>query len=165
MPVRDTIWGRWSSVRNEMTRVPGWPVGAVLGVALGITGCAADTALFRADWTWWSGGKEPPPLSFAAAPAEGLVGRDGICAADSNQPPRGVGLGMTECSLIRLAGPAERVEIGANERGQRTAVITYQQGEHAGTYRFTSGLLVSVERAPEPPPRKPQPGLRGRQPS
>jgi hypothetical protein len=64
---------------------------------------------------------------------------------------------MTECDLVRLAGPAERVEIGANERGQRTAVITYPQGERAGVYRFLSGVLVSVERPPEPAkPQRPQ---------
>ena len=60
---------------------------------------------------------------------------------------------MTECELVRLPGPTDRIEIGANERGQRTAVITYPQGERAGVYRFTSGVLVSVERSPEPPKR------------
>jgi hypothetical protein len=113
--------------------------------------------MFRADWRWWSGGREPAPLSLAGAPAEGLVGPDGICAVLSDQPPRGLGLGMTECDLVRLAGPGDRVEIGANERGQRTAVITYTQGERAGIYRFTSGVLVSVERPPEPSkPQRPQ---------
>jgi hypothetical protein len=134
---------------------------------LALAGCSADTALFRADWTWWSGGKEPPPLSFAAAPAEAFVGPDGSCTGDPGQPAKGVGLGMTECDLVRLAGPTAKIEIGANERGQRTAVIIYPQGDHAGIYRFTSGLLVTVERAPEPPaPRRPQrPAPRNRQPS
>jgi hypothetical protein len=74
---------------------------------------------------------------------------------------------MTECDLVRLAGPADRIEIGANERGQRTAVMTYPQGERAGIYRFTSGVLVSVERPPEPPkPQRPQrPAPRTRPPS
>ena len=139
----------------------------MLGLALVIAGCSADTAMVRANWTWWSGGGEAAPLSAAAAPAEGLVGPDGVCSAGSDQPARGVGLGMTECDLVRVAGPADRVEIGANERGQRTAVITYPQGERAGIYRFVSGLLVSVERSPEQPkPQRPQrPAPRSRQPS
>jgi hypothetical protein len=145
------------SAHGEKMTAPGRQSGAALGLALALAGCSADTALFRADWSWWSGGKDSASLSFAGAPAEGLVASDGNCAADPNQPARGIGLGMTECDLIRLAGPTGKVEIGANERGQRTAVVTYPQGEHAGIYRFTSGLLVSVERAPEPPaPRKPQ---------
>ena len=146
---------------------PGLRVGPMLGLALVTAGCSADLAMFRADSSWWSGGREPAPLSGAAAPAGGLVGPDGVCSAGSDQPTRGVGLGMTECELVRLAGPADRVEISANERGQRTAVITYPQGERAGIYRFVSGLLVSVERSPEPPkPQRPQrPAPRSRQPS
>src|SRR5262245_23787697 len=108
--------------------------GGMLVLALMLAGCSADPAKSRTDWTWWSGGKEPPSLSAARAPAESLVGPDGVCAAAPDQPARGVGLGMRECDLVRLAGPAERIEIGANERGQRTVVITYPQGERAGIY-------------------------------
>ena len=139
--------------RGEATG-PGLWVGGTVGLALMLAGCSADTAMFRADWTWWSGGKEPTSLSTVSAPAESLVGPDGVCAAAPDQPSRGIGLGMRECELVRLAGPAERVEIGANERGQRTAILTYPQGERAGVYRFTSGVLVSIERSVEPP--KPQ---------
>ena len=64
----------------------------------------------------------------------------------------------TECQLVRMAGPTQEVAIGANERGERTAAITYPQGEHAGIYRFTAGLLTTIDRAPEParPQRRPQ---------
>ena len=143
---------------------PSLRAASALGLTLLLAGCAADTAMFRADWAWWSGGREAPSLSAAGAPAEGLVGPDGTCAARADQPGRGVGLGMTECELVRLAGPTDRIEIGTNERGQRTAVINYPQGERAGVYRFTSGVLVSVERSPEPPkrpgPQRPAPGNR-----
>ena len=140
---------------------------SALWLASLLAGCSADSAMFRADWAWWSGGREAPSLSAAGAPAEGLVGPDGTCAALADQPGRGVGLGMTECELVRLAGPTDRIEIAANERGQRTAVITYPQGERAGVYRFTAGVLVSVERSPEPPKRAgPQrPASRNRPPS
>jgi hypothetical protein len=103
---------------------------------------------------------------MTAAPLEQLAGPDGRCPEDPNQPVRGIGLGMTECDLIRQAGPANGIEVGTNEKGQRTAVITYPQGERAGIYRFTSGLLVTIERAPEAPAaQKPQRRTRGRQAS
>jgi hypothetical protein len=63
---------------------------------------------------------------------------------------------MTECELVRLAGPTERIEIGTNERGERSVVMTYAQGERAGIYRFNSGLLATVERLPEAQAPKPQ---------
>jgi hypothetical protein len=63
---------------------------------------------------------------------------------------------MSECQLVQLAGPAHQIDIGTNERGERTAVITYPTGDRAGIYRFTSGTLVSIEAAPAAPkPSKP----------
>ena len=84
------------------------------------------------------------------ASAEALVGADGACATPA-QTPRGVALGMTECDLVALAGPTDRIEIGADERGQRSAVLTYPNGDRAGIYRFTSGLLTVIDRVPEEP--------------
>lgn len=127
-------------------------------LALLMAGCSADVAMFRSDWNWWS---NSAPTRPRAAPAEGLVGPDGSCTP-SDAVPRGIALGMTECDVIRVAGPTDQIAIGANERGERTAVLTYPQGERAGTYRFASGLLVSIERLPEAavpqrPARKPKP--------
>lgn len=95
--------------------------------------------------------------------ADALVSADGRCAdapaADAappgGEPPavpasRGVTLDMSECDLVRLNGPVDRVELGTNERGERTAVLTYSQGARAGIYRFVSGRLVTIERAGEP---------------
>jgi hypothetical protein len=62
---------------------------------------------------------------------------------------------MSECELVALAGPTDRVEIGVNDRGQRTAVLTYPSGERAGVYRFTEGALSVIDRLPEEP-RQPQ---------
>lgn len=71
--------------------------------------------------------------------------------------PRGIALNMTECDVVRVAGVTDKVEIAANERGQRTVTLTYVAGERPGIYRFVSGRLVSIERGPEPPPPpKPQ---------
>ncbi len=64
----------------------------------------------------------------------------------------GIGLDMTECEVVKRAGPPEKVEIGTNERSERTTVLTYIRGVRPGIYHFTSGRLTSMDRAPEPPP-------------
>ncbi len=119
--------------------------------------------------------QNPQPVTVAAQPheaapapqsqpqvqvygAEAYVSPDGACAAvAAGQEATGVALGMSECQLIHLAGPTNMIDIGTNERGERTVVITYPAGERAGIYRFTSGALVSIEGVPppaKPPPRK-----------
>jgi hypothetical protein len=64
----------------------------------------------------------------------------------------GVGLQMTECDVVNRIGPPERVEIGQNERSERTATLTYIRGARPGIYGFVGGRLATIERAPEPPP-------------
>ncbi len=76
-------------------------------------------------------------------------------AAAPQMTVRGIALGMTECEVVRVAGYTDRVEIGANERGQRSVVLTYMSGPRPGIYRFTGGRLASMERGPEPVPEKP----------
>ena len=61
----------------------------------------------------------------------------------------------------RARRSARNLDIGANPAGQRTAVMTYLQGERAGIYRFVSGRLKSIERVAEPaaparPAKKPR---------
>jgi hypothetical protein len=71
---------------------------------------------------------------------------------------RPIVLKMTECDLVGAAGAPQDIQIGANERGDRTVTLEYKAGVHAGIYRFVSGRLVSVERvegAPEAPAKKP----------
>ena len=70
---------------------------------------------------------------------------------------------MTECDVVRRAGPVEQRDLGVNERGERSLVLTYLKGPWPGIYRFTGGRLVSIERAPTPPPAapaKPQKGAK-----
>lgn len=123
------------------------------GAGFFVSGCSADVAMFRRDWNWWSNSR-PAPVRTAVP--EDLVTSDGACPADESTA-RAPALGMTECDLVRLAGPVDQVAIGANERGERTAVITYAKGDRAGIYRFTSGLLTVIEAPPEPErPRRPQ---------
>ncbi len=123
---------------------------SVAGVlAFAVAGCSADIAMFRADSSWWSTGSVRSARTIGP---ESLVAADGSClTVEGQEAPRGISLGMAECDLVRLAGPTTQVSIAANERGERTAVLTYPQGERAGIYRFTSGTLVSIERVAEPP--------------
>jgi hypothetical protein len=108
--------------------------------------------------------------------AADLVGPEGQCSfAGPEQAPAasgapageapaappilgGISLQMTECDVVRRAGPVEKIELGANERGERSLVLTYLRGPWPGVYRFASGRLVSIERAPGAPaaPEKPQ---------
>jgi hypothetical protein len=68
----------------------------------------------------------------------------------------GIALGMTECDVVKRAGPPEKVLIGTNERAERTVTLTYTGNMRPGIYTFTAGRLVSIERAPEPPaPQRP----------
>ncbi len=100
-------------------------------------------------------------LAFTAGP--GVAGQNPGAPFPSSDPQgqagaqvRGIALDMTECEVVRIAGVTDRVEISANERGQRTAVLTYVTGSRPGIYRFVSGRLASIERGPEPPaPAKP----------
>src|SRR5437763_1114484 len=97
-------------------------------------------------------------LYFTAGPETGAA----ASAAPSLPPqvrsgPSGIALQMTECEVVRVAGYTDRVEIGANERGQRSVTLTYMSGARPGIYRFVGGRLASMERVAEPPqPKKPQ---------
>lgn len=96
-------------------------------------------------------------LYFTAGPQAGRTAT-ASAPAQVRMGPSGVGLGMTECEVVRVAGYTDRVEIGANERGQRSVVLTYLSGERPGIYRFVGGRLAAMERVAEPPaPRKPPP--------
>jgi hypothetical protein len=91
-------------------------------------------------------GAAPPAMSDAGADASAQP------AAMPTGSARGVGLDMTECEVVAAAGPPQRVDIGANERGERNVIMTFTSAERSGTYRFVGGRLVSLERGPEPPP-------------
>jgi len=131
-----------------------------------------DTLMRKPDWGMYSNGKaefEQRPITSAD-----LVAPDGTCPivpgqasgfADSGTAgaaPQAAGSGgsialqMTECEVVRRAGPVEQIDVGANERGDRVVTLTYQRGPLPGIYRFTGGRLASIERAPGPPPAPPK---------
>jgi hypothetical protein len=61
---------------------------------------------------------------------------------------------MSECDVVRRAGLAGNVNIGAGEKSERRVVLTYLTGTWPGIYTFDAGRLKVVDRAPEPPPSK-----------
>jgi hypothetical protein len=137
-----------------------------------------ETILRKPDWATYSGGKNDFELR-PITPAD-LVAPDGTCPIETGQasgfaetggaggppqaggasgPPQvsgGIALQMTECDVVRRAGPVEQIDIGSNERGDRVVTLTYIRGPSPGVYRFTGGRLASIERAPGPPPEPPK---------
>jgi hypothetical protein len=95
-------------------------------------------------------------LYFTAGPETGRPAG----AAPSQLPaqvrtgPSGIGLQMTECQVVAVAGYTDRVEIGAGPGGQRLVTLTYLSGERPGIYRFVNGRLNTMERVAEQPQPK-----------
>jgi hypothetical protein len=77
-------------------------------------------------------------LATAPAPAQPVLG--------------GIGLGMTECQVAQRAGQSGKVDIGADETGERKVVLTYLSGPWPGIYNFVGGRLKEIVRVAEPPP-------------
>jgi len=123
-----------------------------------------ETLMRKPDWATFSAGKND--FSLRPLTSADFVNQDGQCAAAAEQargsadsagaegatPVGGIALQMTECEVVRRAGPVEKIDISADERGERTVVLSYLRGSAAGVYRFVGGRLVSIERAPGPPP-------------
>jgi hypothetical protein len=97
-------------------------------------------------------------LYFTAGPQSGpTTGAPvGAMPPEVRNGPRGISLAMTECQVMSVAGYTDRVEIGTNARGERTATLTYLSGDRPGIYHFRGGRLMSMERVAEPAaPKKP----------
>jgi hypothetical protein len=143
---------------------------SALMVALLLNACSADAVSDFKTPSFMKGLNVIIPLSketeesapvrkHEPTPAE-LVDANGACvAAGSNSAPAATAptFEMSECSVVQLLGPPQRIEIGANERGDRTAVMYFSKGQRPGIYRFTDAQLKSIERIGEPAaPAKPQ---------
>ena len=125
-----------------------------------------ETLLRKPDWATFSGGKN----DFVLRPvtAADLVNAAGQCAGETDQAGNdsttagaapatgGIALQMTECDVVRRAGPVEKIDFGSDDRGERVVTLTYLRGPLPGIYRFAGGRLVSIERAPTPPPAPPK---------
>ena len=130
-----------------------------------------ETPARKPDWTTFSGSQSE--FSLRPVTAADLVNAEGQCpdsapgavAAAPGEPilpataptvQGSIVLQMTECDVVRRAGLAEKVEIGADERGRRAAVLTFTRGPWPGVYRFAGGRLFSIERLAGPPPAAPR---------
>lgn len=98
----------------------------------------------------------PPPTASIDQTAPG-AGEAVPAVTDTPVPILGgVALGMTECDVARRAGQPTNVVISADDTGARLTVLTYLTGTWPGIYRFSTGRLKEIERAPLPPaPPKP----------
>jgi len=89
----------------------------------------------------------PPP----ASPADANASTDAPGGALPTGTAGTVALGHTECDVVRGIGAPDNVNISANGRGERVAVVTWSRGPRAGIYTFTAGRLASIEGVPAPP--------------
>jgi hypothetical protein len=90
----------------------------------------------------------PAPAAPAAAP-----GQSPEAAPDAGSQLGGrVGIGMSECDVVARVGAPSAVNLGRNRNGDRTAVLTFNSGPHAGVYRFVSGRLTEMDRVEDTPP-------------
>jgi hypothetical protein len=95
-------------------------------------------------------------LYFTAGPQAGAAGNEQL-PAQVRSGPTGIALSMTECQVVSVAGYTNQIQIGANERGERTVVLTYMSGDRPGIYHFRGGRLVNMERvAVVEQPKRPQ---------
>jgi hypothetical protein len=101
----------------------------------------------------------PAPDELRPVTTADLVGPQGQCAgtgADSSPAQGGIALQMTECEVVKRAGTPENVQVGTNERGERTVTLTYNGGPRPGIYHFAGGRLYDIDRVEQPPePPKP----------
>jgi hypothetical protein len=94
-------------------------------------------------------------LYFTAGPETGRTSASSAAMPpEVRGGPRGIALSMTECQVVSVAGYTDRIEIGANQRGQRAVTLTYMSGPRPGIYRFVDGRLNSMEEVAQPPEQK-----------
>jgi hypothetical protein len=122
---------------------------------------SGDVKMFRKTWferpAWASTEAATAVNARRVVTANDLLGPDGSCASAAPAEaaadgflPGGIAVDMTECEVVQRAGRPEQFEFGSNARGERTLVMTYVRGPKPGVYKFESGRLVGLERAPEP---------------
>lgn len=147
----------------------------MLSAALVMGGCAMpDTVSFRAPessslFRKFSVASTLNEKALAPITSADLVDASGRCAAayvpaagdqpsdislrDAGVPviPASIALDMTECDVVKRAGIADKVDIGAGQGADRSVTLTYLRGDRPGIYRFAEGRLKSMEMSPEAP--------------
>ncbi|MGA8615451.1 MAG: hypothetical protein WB760_27990 [Xanthobacteraceae bacterium] len=112
------------------------------------------------DYVDGSGACAPLPAQVAAAAAPEPSAAQGpapIPTAPEAAPTllgQGIALNMSECDVVYRAGAPSSTQLGKNQNGDRTLVLTYNAGPRPGIYRFDAGRLVDMDRAEvaAPPP-------------
>jgi hypothetical protein len=106
--------------------------------------------------------------------ANDLVDANGACPARATPPaapgqspeaaPDGgsqlggrVGIGMSECDVVARVGAPSAVSLSRNRNGDRTAVLTVDNGPRPGVYRFVAGRLSEMDELAQPPAPAPAP--------
>ena len=165
--------GGWAAGRQRRNKI--LCVLAITAFGSAVAACSSDlslnnvtlvpkpeTLLRKPDWATFSGGKND--FTLRPVTAADLVNAAGQCAGEAEQAGNdattagaapvtgGIALQMTECDVVRRAGPVEKIDFGSDDRGERVVTLTYLRGAWPGVYRFAGGRLVSIERAPAPPP-------------
>jgi hypothetical protein len=93
------------------------------------------------------------PMASAAPATAETAGNDPVTLpSNPGLAVGGIGLGMSECDVVKRAGPPEKMTLGQNERSERTLVLTYLHNTRPGIYSFVAGRLATIERVDEPPP-------------
>jgi hypothetical protein len=70
---------------------------------------------------------------------------------------QGIALGMSECDVVYRAGAPGNLQIGKNQNGDRSSVLSYNGGPRPGIYRFEAGRLMDMDRVEvAPPPPEPK---------
>jgi hypothetical protein len=154
---QDQNEGGWFSKPLDLFHKPDWAVASAGDMSAQLTPTApvAPEELVSAD-----GRCAPSPKAAAAAPPPpdrpvgsitGDLARAPMAAPVSNTPQflGGVALGMSECEVVRRAGPPATVNISAADQGGRRVVLSYVSGQWPGIYTFDSGRLKVVDRAPD----------------
>jgi hypothetical protein len=86
--------------------------------------------------------------SAAANPGQSSPG----APEEAAQLRGGVSVGMSECDVVARVGRPAAVNLGNNQDGDRTAIMTFTSGPRPGVYRFVGGRLTEMDRMAEPAP-------------
>lgn len=126
-------------------------VGLGVAAALLLAGCSGESALpmyVKADTS----------TGLPPAPPSALVGAEGSCAdvPEGAAAPAKLDFGLTECEVLRLVGPIDKVEI-SDTQGVRVVTMTVIAGAKPGIYRFEAGRLKALDGMPEPEKKKAKP--------
>jgi hypothetical protein len=80
-----------------------------------------------------------------------LLSAEGQCSAagsDQKAVPLGIALHMTECEVVRLAGPVENSTSGQTAQVNACSCSPICKDPTRAFYRFSGGRLMVTERAP-----------------